>query len=161
MPGAAGRRAHGRGRRAAAASGGGAASAWFAAHSGCCLRAGRECPDGSERSEHGAEAAKPQRKAVLNQKTKSSPRDLRGTDPTEGEGHGEPSGTSENGSVSPAKRKRGRKPKAEMLLLKLSQDLECPSPKPVCVQKMLGGSEAAGGLENPTGGRPKRRAAKV
>ncbi|XP_064002552.1 general transcription factor 3C polypeptide 2 isoform X1 [Pogoniulus pusillus] len=124
-------------------------------------REGHEYPDGLERAEDGVEAAKSQQKTVLNQKTKSSPRDLRGTDPAEGEGHGEPSGTSENGSASPAKRKRGRKPKAEMLLLKLSQDLECPSPKPVCVQKMLGSSEAAGGLENPTGGRPKRRAAKV
>ncbi|NXH66911.1 TF3C2 factor, partial [Hydrobates tethys] len=57
--------------------------------------------------------------------------------------------------------KRGRKPKTEMLLLKLSQDLECPTPEPICVQKMLGSSEAPEGLETPHGGRPKRRAAKV
>lgn len=48
-----------------------------------------------------------------------------------------------------------------MLLLKLSQDLDCPSPDPLCVQKVLGSSEAAGGLEDPPRGRPKRRAAKV
>uniref|UniRef100_A0A8B9MRD0 General transcription factor 3C polypeptide 2 n=1 Tax=Accipiter nisus TaxID=211598 RepID=A0A8B9MRD0_9AVES len=57
--------------------------------------------------------------------------------------------------------KRGRKSKTEMLLLKLSQDLECPTPEPICVQKMLGSSEAAEGLETTPGGRPKRRAAKV
>uniref|UniRef100_A0A8D0FG77 General transcription factor 3C polypeptide 2 n=1 Tax=Strix occidentalis caurina TaxID=311401 RepID=A0A8D0FG77_STROC len=68
-----------------------------------------------------------------------------------------------NGPVPPPKApgKRGRKAKTEMLLLKLSQDLECPAPEPLCVQKMLGGSEAPEGLEPPPGGRPKRRAAKV
>ncbi|XP_030324673.1 general transcription factor 3C polypeptide 2 [Calypte anna] len=79
------------------------------------------------------------------------------------EGHGEPSMSSENGAVAHRKPpgKRGRKPKAEMLLLKLSQDLECPTPEPICVQKMLGSSEGGESLENPPGGRPKRRAAKV
>ncbi|XP_010000076.1 PREDICTED: general transcription factor 3C polypeptide 2 [Chaetura pelagica] len=48
-----------------------------------------------------------------------------------------------------------------MLLLKLSQDLECPAPESICVQKMLGSSEGGEGPENPPGGRPKRRAAKV
>ncbi|NWX76279.1 TF3C2 factor, partial [Alca torda] len=70
----------------------------------------------------------------------------------------------ENGSVPPPKApgKRGRKSKTEMLLLKLSQDLECPAPEPICVQKMLGSSEQASeGLETPPAGRPKRRAAKV
>ncbi|XP_071598492.1 general transcription factor 3C polypeptide 2 isoform X4 [Heliangelus exortis] len=92
-----------------------------------------------------------------NQKAKSDPN---GRAP---EGHGEPSMSSENGAVAhpmPAG-KRGRKPKAEMLLLKLSQDLECPAPESICVQKMLGSSEGGESLENPPGGRPKRRAAKV
>lgn len=60
-----------------------------------------------------------------------------------------------------APKKRGRKSKTEMLLLKLSQDLECPTPEPICVQKMLGSSETAEGLDSPPSGRPKRRAAKV
>ncbi|NXQ85894.1 TF3C2 factor, partial [Nyctibius grandis] len=56
---------------------------------------------------------------------------------------------------------RGQKSKREVLLLKLSRDLECPSPEPVCVQKVLGSGEAAEGTEPPRGGRPKRRAARV
>ncbi|KAM9273660.1 LOW QUALITY PROTEIN: general transcription factor 3C polypeptide 2 [Cariama cristata] len=114
-------------------------------------------------SEEEAEAAKSQKKTVRKQKPKTSPSDSNGPAPVETEGHGEPSRTSENGSVPPPKApvKRGRKSKTEMLLLKLSQDLECPTPEPICVQKMLGSSEAAEGLETPPGGRPKRRAAKV
>lgn len=116
-----------------------------------------------DHSEEGVEATKSQKKTVRNQKPKSSPNDPNGPAPAETEGCGEPSRTSENGSVPPPKApgKRGRKSKTEMLLLKLSQDLECPTPEPICVQKMLGSSEAAEGLETTPGGRPKRRAAKV
>ncbi|NXB57926.1 TF3C2 factor, partial [Struthidea cinerea] len=52
--------------------------------------------------------------------------------------------------------KRGRKSKAEVLLLELSQ-----APEPIRMQKVLGSSEEGDGLETPRGGRPKRRAAKV
>ncbi|NXG24773.1 TF3C2 factor, partial [Grallaria varia] len=52
--------------------------------------------------------------------------------------------------------KRGRKGKAEVLLLELSQ-----APEPIRVQDVLGGSEQRDGLETTRGGRPKRRAAKV
>ncbi|XP_037248571.1 general transcription factor 3C polypeptide 2 isoform X2 [Falco rusticolus] len=119
--------------------------------------------DASAHSEKGVEAAKSQKKTVQNKKTKSHPSDPSDPAPAEAEDCGEPSRTSENGAVPPPKapRKRGRKSKTEMLLLKLSQDLECPTPEPICVQKMLGSSEAAEGLETPRGGRPKRRAAKV
>lgn len=119
--------------------------------------------DALGRSEEGVEATKSQSKTTRNKKPKSSPTDPNGHTPAESEAHGEPSRTSENGSVPPPKApgKRGRKPKAEMLLLKLSQDLECPTPEPICVQKMLGSSEGAEGLETPRAGRPKRRAAKV
>uniref|UniRef100_A0A8B9EBN1 General transcription factor 3C polypeptide 2 n=1 Tax=Anser cygnoides TaxID=8845 RepID=A0A8B9EBN1_ANSCY len=58
-------------------------------------------------------------------------------------------------------RRRGRKSKAELLVLKLSRDLQCPAPEPICVQKVLEGSEAPEGLEAAPGRRPKRRAAKV
>ncbi|KAM6280087.1 general transcription factor 3C polypeptide 2 isoform 2-T2 [Porphyrio hochstetteri] len=81
-----------------------------------------------------------------------------------GGGPGEPSSAAENGAV-PAPRaaeRRGQKrAKTEMLLLKLSQDLECPSPQPLCVREVLGSSEAPEGTETTPGGRPKRRAAKV
>ncbi|KAM9617176.1 general transcription factor 3C polypeptide 2 isoform 1-T1 [Morphnus guianensis] len=119
--------------------------------------------DALDHSEEGVEATKSQKKTVRNQKPKSSPSDPNGPAPVETEGCGEPSRTSENGSVPPPKApgKRGRKSKTEMLLLKLSQDLECPTPEPICVQKMLGSSEVAEGLETTPGGRPKRRAAKV
>ncbi|XP_063186934.1 general transcription factor 3C polypeptide 2 isoform X6 [Chroicocephalus ridibundus] len=120
--------------------------------------------DALGRSEEGDEATKTQKKPARNQKQKSIPNDPNGPAPAETGAHGEPSRTSENGSVPPPKApgKRGRKSKTEMLLLKLSQDLECPAPEPICVQKMLGSSEQASeGLETPPGGRPKRRAAKV
>uniref|UniRef100_A0A8B9QLB9 General transcription factor 3C polypeptide 2 n=1 Tax=Apteryx owenii TaxID=8824 RepID=A0A8B9QLB9_APTOW len=114
-------------------------------------------------SEEGVEATKSQKKTVRNQKTKRSPRAPSSPAPEEPEGHGEPSGAAENGPVPPLKapRKRGRKSKAEMLLLKLSQGLECPTPDPICMQKMLGSGEAPEGLETAPAGRPKRRAAKV
>ncbi|NWI86993.1 TF3C2 factor, partial [Pitta sordida] len=50
--------------------------------------------------------------------------------------------------------RRGRKSKAEVLLLELSQP-----PEPL--QKVLGGSEQGDGRDTPRAGRPKRRAAKV
>ncbi|GAB0185204.1 general transcription factor 3C polypeptide 2 [Grus japonensis] len=119
--------------------------------------------DALTHSEEGVEAAKSQKKNIQTQKPKNSPSDPNGPAPAETEGHGEPSRTSENGSVPAPKApgKRGRKSKTEMLLLKLSQDLECPTPEPICAQKMLGNSEASEGLETPPSGRPKRRAAKV
>ncbi|KAM6405655.1 general transcription factor 3C polypeptide 2 isoform 2-T2 [Pluvialis apricaria] len=115
------------------------------------------------RSEEGVEATNSPKKTIRNQKPQISPRDPNGPAPAETEAHGEPSRNSENGSVPPPKApgKRGRKSKTEMLLLKLSQDLECPTPEPICVQKMLGSSEASEGMDTPPGGRPKRRAAKV
>ncbi|XP_042659125.1 general transcription factor 3C polypeptide 2 isoform X2 [Tyto alba] len=120
-------------------------------------------PDALAPAGEGAGAAKRQKKTARHQNPKSSCRDPNGPAPAEPEGRGEPSRPSENGSVPPPKApgKRGRKSKAEMLLLKLSQDLECPAPEPICVQKMLGSSDAGEGLEPPRGGRPKRRAAKV
>ncbi|XP_061317257.1 general transcription factor 3C polypeptide 2 [Pezoporus flaviventris] len=119
--------------------------------------------DALAHSEEGVEAAKSPKQPIRNQNPKSNPSDPNGPVPAETEGHGEPSRTSENGAVLPPKapRKRGRKSKTEMLLLKLSQDLECPTPEPICVQKMLGSSETAEGLDSPPSGRPKRRAAKV
>ncbi|KAM4786593.1 general transcription factor 3C polypeptide 2 isoform 3-T3 [Cyanocitta cristata] len=71
------------------------------------------------------------------------------------EGRGE---SSANGAVpSPgAAGKRGRKGKAEVLLLELSQ-----APEPIRMQKVLGSSEEGDVLETPRGGRPKRKAAKV
>uniref|UniRef100_A0A8C3KH28 General transcription factor 3C polypeptide 2 n=1 Tax=Calidris pygmaea TaxID=425635 RepID=A0A8C3KH28_9CHAR len=119
--------------------------------------------DASAPPEEGGEATKSQKKTARHQKSKTGPGDPNGPAPAESGARGEPSRTSENGSVPPPKApgKRGRKSKTEMLLLKLSQDLECPTPEPICVQKMLGSSQAAEGLETPPAGRPKRRAAKV
>ncbi|XP_075271268.1 general transcription factor 3C polypeptide 2 isoform X3 [Opisthocomus hoazin] len=120
-------------------------------------------PEALDQAEERAETAKARKAAARHRKAKGSPCDATCPAAAETEGRGEPSGTPENGSVPLAKapRKRGRKPKAEMLLLKLSQDLECPAPEPICVQKMLGSGEAAEALDPPRGGRPKRRAAKV
>uniref|UniRef100_A0A8C3BS02 General transcription factor 3C polypeptide 2 n=1 Tax=Cairina moschata TaxID=8855 RepID=A0A8C3BS02_CAIMO len=77
------------------------------------------------------------------------------------DGSGETSGGAGNGPVGAAPRKRGRKSKAELLVLQLSRDLPCPAPEPLCVQKALDGSEAAECLEAAPGRRPKRRAARV
>ncbi|XP_064364231.1 general transcription factor 3C polypeptide 2 isoform X3 [Dromaius novaehollandiae] len=112
---------------------------------------------------HGVEAAKAQKKPVRNRRARRSPGAPGSPAPAEPGGRGEPSGAAENGPAPPprAPRKRGRKSKAEMLLLKLSQGLECPAPEPLCVQKVLGSSEAPEGLETAPAGRPKRRAAKV
>uniref|UniRef100_A0A8C4J238 General transcription factor 3C polypeptide 2 n=1 Tax=Dromaius novaehollandiae TaxID=8790 RepID=A0A8C4J238_DRONO len=107
--------------------------------------------------------AKAQKKPVRNRRARRSPGAPGSPAPAEPGGRGEPSGAAENGPAPPprAPRKRGRKSKAEMLLLKLSQGLECPAPEPLCVQKVLGSSEAPEGLETAPAGRPKRRAAKV
>ncbi|XP_057244153.1 general transcription factor 3C polypeptide 2 [Malurus melanocephalus] len=84
-----------------------------------------------------------------------SPHKPRGSPGGAGYGHGE---SSANGAVPApgAPRKRGRKSKAEMLLLELSQ-----SPPPVPGQKGLRDSEEGDGRDTPGTGRPRRRAAKV
>ncbi|XP_064364230.1 general transcription factor 3C polypeptide 2 isoform X2 [Dromaius novaehollandiae] len=119
--------------------------------------------DAPAASADGVEAAKAQKKPVRNRRARRSPGAPGSPAPAEPGGRGEPSGAAENGPAPPprAPRKRGRKSKAEMLLLKLSQGLECPAPEPLCVQKVLGSSEAPEGLETAPAGRPKRRAAKV
>ncbi|KAJ6661282.1 hypothetical protein lerEdw1_015419, partial [Lerista edwardsae] len=96
---------------------------------------------------------KPKKKAVVRQ----------GPTLKESSGQVEVPGPSETGPVLPVKvpKKRGRKSKAELLLLKLSQGLECQSPEPLCPQKMPASSEGPDCLETTPGGRPKRRAAKV
>uniref|UniRef100_A0A8C3RGE6 General transcription factor 3C polypeptide 2 n=1 Tax=Cyanoderma ruficeps TaxID=181631 RepID=A0A8C3RGE6_9PASS len=75
------------------------------------------------------------------------------TGAVEGRGEG-----SANGAVPPprAAGKRGRKGKAEVLLLELSQ-----GPEPIQMEKGMGKSEDGDRLDTPRGGRPKRRAAKV
>nr|XP_025971591.1 general transcription factor 3C polypeptide 2 [Dromaius novaehollandiae] len=134
---------------------------------GCSVRAGELSPladsDAPAASADGVEAAKAQKKPVRNRRARRSPGAPGSPAPAEPGGRGEPSGAAENGPAPPprAPRKRGRKSKAEMLLLKLSQGLECPAPEPLCVQKVLGSSEAPEGLETAPAGRPKRRAAKV
>ncbi|XP_064267444.1 general transcription factor 3C polypeptide 2 isoform X2 [Passer domesticus] len=104
-------------------------------------REGEEQPAKGLDCEHGAGAAKSPRKP-------GRPRACAG-----GAAEG-----SANGAV-PAPRaagRRGRKGKAEVLLLELSR-----APEPVRVDKALGGGEERDGAETPRGGRPKRRAAKV
>ncbi|KAK2515363.1 Gtf3c2 [Columba livia] len=120
-------------------------------------------PDSLGHSEDRGESTKSQLKTTQKPKDQNDPCGANGQALVGTEAQGEPSVTSENGSVPPRKApgKRGRKPKAEMLLLKLSQDLECPTPQPLCLQKVLGSNEADDGPETPPGGRPKRRAAKV
>nr|XP_014425474.1 general transcription factor 3C polypeptide 2 isoform X3 [Pelodiscus sinensis] len=105
----------------------------------------------------------PRRKPVRSRKAKRRPPALKCLAQAETEGHGETAGTSENVPTPPMKmpKKRGRKSKAELLLLKLSQGLDCQAAEPICVKKMLGGNEAPDGLEATPTGRPKRRAAKV
>ncbi|XP_035424223.1 general transcription factor 3C polypeptide 2 [Cygnus atratus] len=111
-------------------------------------------PAGAEPSARGAEgaAAEPRKEAGPERGARS---------PADSGGRGEPSGSAANGSVPAAPRRRGRKSKAELLVLKLSRDLQCPAPEPICVQKVLEGSEASEALEAAPGRRPKRRAAKV
>ncbi|KAM4902839.1 general transcription factor 3C polypeptide 2 isoform 2-T2 [Sylvia borin] len=102
------------------------------------LRAGDlDCEDGGEAAESPKKPARPQ------------------VGPGAAEGRGEGSA---NGAVPPprAAGKRGRKGKAEVLLLELSR-----APEPIPMEKGLGSSEDGDGLETPRGGRPKRRAAKV
>ncbi|XP_074982345.1 general transcription factor 3C polypeptide 2 isoform X1 [Caretta caretta] len=108
-------------------------------------------------------AAMPRRKPVRSRKSKRKRPARKCPAWAEAEGDGEAAGTSENGPTSPMKvpKKRGRKSKAELLLLKLSQGLDCQTPEPICVQKVLGSNEAPDGLEATPSERPKRRAAKV
>ncbi|XP_037749533.1 general transcription factor 3C polypeptide 2 isoform X2 [Chelonia mydas] len=108
-------------------------------------------------------AAMPRRKPVRSRKSKRKRPARKCPAWAEAEGGGEAAGTSENGPTLPMKvpKKRGRKSKAELLLLKLSQGLDCQAPEPICVQKVLGSNEAPDGLEATPSGRPKRRAAKV
>ncbi|CAM4643666.1 unnamed protein product [Lepidochelys kempii] len=108
-------------------------------------------------------AAMPRRKPVRSRKSKRKRPARKCPAWAEAEGGGEAAGTSENGPTSPMKvpKKRGRKSKAELLLLKLSQGLDCQTPEPICVQKVLGSNEASDGLEATPSERPKRRAAKV
>lgn len=96
---------------------------------------------------------KPKKKAVV----------CKGPTLKEPSGQGEAPGPSEKDPVPPVKvpKKRGRKSKAEMLLLKLSQGLECQSPDSLCPQKVPANSEGLACLETTPGGRPKRRAAKA
>ncbi|CAI7934848.1 general transcription factor 3C polypeptide 2 isoform X2 [Podarcis lilfordi] len=87
----------------------------------------------------------------------------RGPARQEPQGPPEAPGPSENGPPLPVKvpKKRGRKSKAELLLRKLSQGLECQAPEPLCQQKLLASDGGLDCLETTPGGRPKRRAAKV
>ncbi|XP_062429128.1 general transcription factor 3C polypeptide 2 [Rhea pennata] len=115
-------------------------------------------------SEEGAAAAAaPAPPAARKPQSRRSRRAAGSPGPAEPAGRGEPSGVADNGPAPLPKGpgKRGRKPKAEMLLLKLSQGLEVPAPEPVCVQKKLGSSEAPEDPDPAPGGRPKRRAARV
>ncbi|XP_067406634.1 general transcription factor 3C polypeptide 2 [Emydura macquarii macquarii] len=111
----------------------------------------------------GSAAAMPRKKPLRIRKAKRKPPARKCPASAEAEVQGEAPGTSENGPTPPVKvpKKRGRKSKAELLLLKLSQDLDCQAPEPICVQKMRGDNEAPDSMEATPSGRPKRRAAKV
>ncbi|XP_061481968.1 general transcription factor 3C polypeptide 2 isoform X3 [Rhineura floridana] len=113
--------------------------------------------------EEGPAAVPPARKRPCGRKPRKKAAVRRGPARKEPRGAAEDPGPSENGPPLPAKvpKKRGRKSKAELLLMKLSQGLECQSPEPLGQQKSLpDGSLDC--LETSTpGGRPKRRAAKV
>ncbi|XP_048371687.1 general transcription factor 3C polypeptide 2 isoform X1 [Sphaerodactylus townsendi] len=87
----------------------------------------------------------------------------KGPPPQEPRVQGEVPGPLENGPSLPVKvpKKRGRKSKAELLLLKLSQGLECQSTEPLQPQKSPASDESQDCLATTPGGRPKRRAAKV
>nr|XP_033792429.1 general transcription factor 3C polypeptide 2 isoform X2 [Geotrypetes seraphini] len=57
-------------------------------------------------------------------------------------------------------KKRGRKSKAELMMMRLSQDLECRTPELSCNNK-LEDRYTADDADTTPGGRPKRRAAKM
>ncbi|XP_071403781.1 general transcription factor 3C polypeptide 2 isoform X3 [Pithys albifrons albifrons] len=101
-----------------------------------------ESPPGDSDCEDGREAAK----------SPKNPQIRRGG---AAQGRGE---SSAHGAGPPPRTpgKRGRKGKAEVLLLELSQ-----APESIGVQDVLRSSEEGDGLETTRGGRPKRRAAKV
>ncbi|XP_054828787.1 general transcription factor 3C polypeptide 2, partial [Eublepharis macularius] len=102
-------------------------------------------------------------KPTRGRKPKQRAEVCRGPAPQEPRVQGEVPGPSENGPSLPVKvpKKRGRKSKAELLLLKLSQGLECQSSEPLHQQKSLASDESPDCLDVTPGGRPKRRAAKV
>lgn len=102
-------------------------------------------------------------KPARGQKPKKKADVCKGPPPQEPRIQGEVPGPSENGPSLPVKvpKKRGRKSKAELLLLKLSQGLECQSTEPLHQQKSLASDESQDCLDTTPGGRPKRRAAKV
>ncbi|XP_042302863.1 general transcription factor 3C polypeptide 2 isoform X2 [Sceloporus undulatus] len=92
---------------------------------------------------------------------KKGPGRPRGPHPKEPKALGESPGPSVNGPSLPVKvpKKRGRKSKAELLLMKLAQGLDTQPPEPLPPEKGLAAEEDC--LETTPGGRPKRRAAKV
>ncbi|XP_077186150.1 general transcription factor 3C polypeptide 2 isoform X2 [Paroedura picta] len=102
-------------------------------------------------------------KPARGQKPKKKAEIHKGSPPQEPRVQSEVPGPSENGPSLPVKvpKKRGRKSKAELLLLKLSQGLECQSTEPLHQQKSLASDESQDCLDTTPGGRPKRRAAKV
>ncbi|KAJ7426254.1 General transcription factor 3C polypeptide 2 [Willisornis vidua] len=105
---------------------------------------GEESPPGDSDCEDGREAAKSPKNPVRAQVRRGG-----------AQGRGE---SSADGAGPPPRTpgKRGRKGKAEVLLLELSQ-----APESIGVQDVLRSSEEGDGLETTRGGRPKRRAAKV
>nr|XP_056709397.1 general transcription factor 3C polypeptide 2 [Euleptes europaea] len=112
----------------------------------------------------GVSAAVPLRqKSTRGRKPKKKAEVRKGPPPQEPRVQSEVPGTSENGPSLPVKvpKKRGRKSKAELLLLKLSQGLECQSTEPLHQPKSLASDESEDCLPTTPGGRPKRRAAKV
>ncbi|XP_019392829.1 PREDICTED: general transcription factor 3C polypeptide 2 isoform X2 [Crocodylus porosus] len=113
--------------------------------------------DGDVSAESGGlpEAATPGRRPARSQKPRRKPRAPPHPAPAKAEEPGEAPAAPENRPEPPEKvpRKRGRKSKAELLLLQLSQG-------PLCTPQ-LGDNEVPEGMETTPGGRPKRRAAKV
>ncbi|KAM6432735.1 general transcription factor 3C polypeptide 2 [Rhynochetos jubatus] len=118
-------------------------------------RAAGERPPPAE-PEEGAAAAGSRRQTGRAPSGRGCPGDSNGRGPAGPAAGGEPSGAPPSGAEPPpgAAGRRGRRSKAELLLLRLAGDLERPEPE-------LGGG--AEGLERPPapGGRPKRKAAKV
>nr|XP_008122480.1 PREDICTED: general transcription factor 3C polypeptide 2 [Anolis carolinensis] len=107
--------------------------------------------------------APPRPKGPRGRKPRKGAPGRRGGRPKSSGGAATSPGPSLNGPSLPAKvpKKRGRKSKAELLLLKLAQGLEAPEPLPPEEEKMKGLDATEDGLETTPGGRPKRRAAKV
>ncbi|XP_058658185.1 general transcription factor 3C polypeptide 2 [Ammospiza caudacuta] len=104
-----------------------------------------ELPAGALHGEDGAAAAKSPRKPGRPRAGAHAAAERRGE-------------SSANGAAAAPRAggRRGRKGKAEVLLLELSR-----APEPLRADKALGGGEDGNGTESPRGGRPKRKAAKV